>query len=302
MAHSSGAKSQVAFIAEVTWGTTPGTPTMQAIPFKTFNLKPAVDSYRSAQMAPDRQIRGVTLGVTSASAELTAEFVPEVFDSFLESVCCGAWTADVLKIGVVDKFFTLEEWHSDVARCRTGKGMICNKFSLSYKAGMVDVSFSFAGKSYALGTASGATSVTAIPSHSPCDSITATISEGGSAIATVTALDFTIENALDIGKPANATSASGYAVGMAKITGKLNAYFADDAQLVKFLAGTESALTLTIGVAAGGIYEFDMSSIKYTGADSPVDKEGLLATSLDFEAIYNSGDASAIKITRTPHA
>ena len=297
MSNASGSKTTVAFVAETTWGTTPGTPTLQAIPFKTFALKAPVESYSSGMITPDRQKKQVALGVFNCTADVTAEMFPGVFDAFFESVCCGAWASDILKIGTTPKFFTFQEGHSDATRFRFGRGMICNKFSFSLKSGFVEVGLGFAGKAMALGTATLGT-VTSVPENHPRTAISATITEGGSALATVTQLDFTVENMVDLAKPANASSPSGYGIGMTSIKGKLTAYFTDDAQLTKFLAGTPSSLAVSVGTVGEGIYNFSLPAIVYTGGDSPVDKEGLLATSLDFEAIYDPSSDSALVIER----
>lgn len=299
MAHSSGAKTYLAYVAEATWGTTPATPTMKCVPFKTFSLKPVMETYSSAQMNPNRQKQILALGVLSSSAELSSEFVPQIYDDFMASVFCSNWTYDVLKIGVTDSFFTLEEGHNDILAYHTGKGMLATKFSLSCKPGFVECGFSFLGKSFSVAATSGATSLTDVPDDDSVVTMTAVLSEGGTPIATITSLDFTLENALDLGKPCNAATASGFAVGMASLKGKLTAYFENDTMMSKFLAGTPTSITVQVGDdALGGQYTFEMLNVRYTGADTPVDKEGLLAVALDFEALYDDATDSVITVTR----
>ena len=90
-------------------------------------------------------------------------------------------------------------------------------------------------------------------------------------------------------------------MGMFNVTGSLSAFFESEALLNKFLAETESALTVEFEGITGGDLQFDISSLKYTGATINEADEGLIVQ-MPFQGYYNASDASSLVITRTPAA
>jgi hypothetical protein len=295
---ASGSKTQLLHIDESTWGTTPTTAAMQATPFKTFNLKPVMETFESKQIYADRMSRGIAPGLVTAQADLTAEFVPDVYDAFMESVFCAAWATNVLNIGTTPKFFSIEEGHPDITAYRVGTGMVANKMGLTLKKGILELAFGFLGKGLTLGAATKSTSIVAAPTHLPINSLSAVITVGGSVAANITDLSLNVESPVELGTACNASSARGFSVGQATAKGDFTALVEDDALFTTFLAGAPVTLLVTVGTAGGGIYAFSLPGIVYSSHESPTDKEGMLTKKLAFTAGVTGGQL--ITVTRTP--
>jgi hypothetical protein len=87
-------------------------------------------------------------------------------------------------------------------------------------------------------------------------------------------------------------------LGMVKVSGTLVVRFISNALKVKFLAGTSTDLSFTLGGSAKA-YTFDMSKVYLTSGTNSTEETELTQT-FNFSAIYDSGDASALMITRDP--
>ena len=300
---ATGARHSMGYIAEVTYGTTPATPAFVDIRHTGTTLGMTKNTFASNELRGDRQIANFRHGTKSIAGDIPIELSYGTFDDFLEALLGTAWTANVLKAGVLRKSFTIErkfanldtpEWHRFT-------GCEINKLSLSVAPdAMVTGSFGVIGKDQSIGTAiiSGAT-YPAATTTAPFDSFTGTINEGGSAIATITGIEFELDNGIAplfvIGS--DTTERPGIKKSMA--TGTITAFFQSKALLEKFINETASSFdfTLTDGTSS---YLFDFPNIVYTGGQPDVDGDGEITISLPFQALYSSGDGSQLVITRTP--
>ena len=83
------------------------------------------------------------------------------------------------------------------------------------------------------------------------------------------------------------------------VNGSITAYFEDSTLIDKFINETSSSLSFTLTDAAGNDYLFELPNVKYNSGNPEVGGAGAVTVSLDFVALYDSGDASQIVITRT---
>ncbi len=143
-------------------------------------------------------------------------------------------------------------------------------------------------------------SVTAAPVFSPFDGFTGAITEGGSSVA-VTALNFSMNNNLAPTYVVGSNTAPSIISGKSDLTGSLTALFENETLLNKFLAETESALSLTLEGANGGDLTILCPRIKYTGASITVSSsDDGLVVEMPFQALRDSSEATNIKLTRVP--
>lgn len=302
MAFETGSKTQLIRIAEVTWGTTPATPTMIKTRFTDESLEPVMGMVESKELRSDRMtadVRGTTL---NGEGEFGFELAPVDFDDYLEAAMGGTWTANVLKAGTTQKSFTMEVGHTGISQFKLLKGCLINKLSLSIKPNaIVTGKIGVISKDYAVGVATAATTTTAAGVLSPYDSQNAsmTVKEGGSTSAIITGLDFTLENGIEKATVVGTKNLAGAQFGRSKITGTLTALFQDAALLSKFLAETASSIEVTLSNGSKS-HAFKFGNVKYTGGKSSVNSEGLLAMEMPFTALYDSGTASNLQITRVP--
>jgi len=300
MANASGSQSQITYITEVTYGTTPVTPAMVGLPYTGGTPNLAKDTFASADIRSDRQMSDFRHGFRSASMSLGVELRHTEYDALFESLCYGAWATNVLKIGTTEKSFTFESGFTDIAQYGVMTGAIVNGFSASVTPdGIVTGTFEVIGKDLTYsGTALDA-SITAAGTSEPFDSLTGSINEGGSSIATVTGIEFSVDNGITPTKVIGSNVSAEQIEGVCSVTGTVTAYFADATLLNKFSNETSSSLDVTLTDPAAATLKFDFPNIVYTGADLDVSGTGSITVSLPFTALYDASDASTLVITRS---
>jgi len=304
MAIANGAQHSLHFIAESTYGTTPSTPTWTPLPHTGTTLALSKDGIESEKLRGDRQVEDFRHGNKSVSGDVSAELEYGAFDDILEAVMCGTWTTNVLKTGTTRRSFTLERKFADLATPEFHRYTGCefNTMSMSISPNaMVSTTFGVVGKDLALDTAEVASSTySADIGNTPFDSFTGSINEGGSSIATVTALDISIENGLEPLFLVGSDTTSRPSIGKSRVTGSLTTYFDSKALYEKFLDETESDIVCTLTDLNGNDYIIDLTKVKFNSGQPDVSGEGAVTVSMDFVALYSSADASQLVITRTP--
>lgn len=287
------------YVAEVTPGTTPATPTLIEIPIAgipTLNVEK--DNFQSNRIG-NRNVTHLRHGVRRSAGDIPIELAYGDFDALFESVMCSTWNTNVLKVGETPIYFTLERRFEGISEFQPFTGCFMNGFTFSAQPnGMVTGSFSVLGLGgMTPASTTAATISTATAGNDPFDGFTGTITEGGSA-ANITAIDLTINNNGALAYVIGSDTAARVNEGMFNVSGTATAFFESEALLNKFLAETESALTVEFEGLSGGDLEFDISSLKYTAGNIIEADEGLLVE-LPFTGTYNTSDASSLVITRT---
>jgi len=300
MAKATGARSELTYIAESSYGTTPGTPAMVIIPRTAGVPIMQKEVFESADIRADRQRSDMRHGWRSSSLGLAFELRHTEYDAFFESAMYSAWATNVLKVGVTEKSFSLEAAYKDIARYHVITGAVVNETSISIKPdAIVTGTFSMVGKDMSVGATTLDADPDAAGTTEPFDALTGSISEGGGAIAIVTGLDFTISNNIEATKVIGAAVASEQIEGMCAVTGTVTAYFENDTLLEKFIDETSSSISVTLTDPASATMTFDFPNVLYTGGEVDVSGTGPIILSMPFTALYDSSEATTIKITRS---
>jgi len=94
MSIASGALYGLRYIAEVTYGVTPGTPVMKALRFLAGpGLDLQKEGYRSNEVRADRQVSNFRHGMRKVVGSIPFELSIGTYDDFLAAALSGAWTA-----------------------------------------------------------------------------------------------------------------------------------------------------------------------------------------------------------------
>jgi hypothetical protein len=303
MAIANGAQHSLHYVAETTYGTTPSTPSFSPLPHTGTTLAVTKDAIESETLKGDRQVDDFRHGNKSVSGDVTSELEYGAFDDILEAVLCGTWATDILKAGVTRRSFTLQRKFADltIPEYHTYTGCEFNSMALSVAPNaMVGVTFGVVGKNLTLAT-SAITGSTfgSDPTTSPFDSFTGSITEGGSSIATVTAIEMSLENGIEPLFSVGSQTTNRPSIGRSRLTGTLTTYFESKTLYEKFLNETSSSIVLTLTDLDGNDYEISMPNVKYNTGQPDVAGEGAVTIAMDFVALYDSTDDSQIKITRT---
>jgi hypothetical protein len=299
MPFSQGSRTGLAFVPEVTFGTTPTTPAMVDLPYNSHSLDLSKSAVTSGQIRPDRQVQIFRHGQRQVGGAIECEFRADAYDDLLESACFGAFSSSVLKVGVTPKFFTIEERNLDITQYRRFTG--CGVSSLSINCTpnqMVTATFNMVGKDMALATSPLDASIDAAPAEPPFDAFSATISEGGSTVAIVTAVNFTIDNALSPTFVVGAATTPQMEYGMANVTGEISVYFENQVLYNKFINETESSLTLALA-DGNDTYTFEFHKIKYSGGNMPVQNPQSRILTLPFVALLDTTEGTNLTITKS---
>lgn len=302
MAIASGSRHRLAAIAEVTYGTTPTTPAFTTLRHNSCNIGLSKDAVESEEIRGDRQITCFRHGNKSVGGDIEGELVYGEYDSLIEAALCGTWSTDVLKAGTTRRSFTVERTFQDITQYMRYTGCEVNTMSISIAPNsMIGVSFGFIGKDQSIAqTAIASSTYSTLTDTCQFDSFTATINEGGSPIALVTEMEVTLENGIEPQFVVGSSTTLRPSIGRCNVTGSITVYLEDQAMLTKFQNETESSLDITMTDPDGNTFQIEIPKLKYNSGQPDVSGEGSVTVSMDFQAIYDSVDASNIVITRNP--
>jgi hypothetical protein len=212
----------------------------------------------------------------------------------------NTWSTNVLKVGTVPKYFSIEDYAADIDQARLFSGCSVNTLSVSLAPNaMVTGTFGIVGKDMTI----SATEKTqdAATGAAPFDAYSGDLEIGGSVSAIVTAMDFTLTNSFAPTFVVGDDSAPALEVGDAVVEGTISAYFEDAALLNRFINETETSLKVTVGDNEGtpNTMEFFFPRCKINSADVGVDGPTSRVISLTFVALRDETEETNLRITRT---
>jgi hypothetical protein len=298
-----GSRSSLSYIVESTFGTTPA-GNFTNLPFSTQSLNLTKDRVAGNDIQADRMPRVDRHGNRQVGGDVVVDLRKGDYDALLESAMLNTWATDVLKVGTTPKYFSIEDYAADIDQARLFTGCTVSSLALSIAPKqMVTSTFTMVGKDMTI----GATEKTqdAASGNAPFDAYSGAVAIGNvgasSASGVVTGIDFTLNNSFAPTFVIGDDSAPALEVGRAEIEGTLTAYFEDAALITRFLNETETELSVSVDDPTGSNeYTFLFPRVKINSADSPgVDGPNSRTISMSFVALYDSTEATNLKITRS---
>jgi hypothetical protein len=306
MAFSQGSRAGLSYVVESTFGTTPGSPSLIQLPYTTQSLNLTKERVTGTDIQPDRMPRVDRHGNRTAAGDIVADLRKGDYDPFLESAFFNTFSTNVLKVGTTPKFFSIEDAATDITQFRLFTGMSVSSLAVSIRPNqMVTGTFSMIGKNMTISGTSVDAVKTAPSGNAPFDAYSGALEIGDtggalSAAAIVTGIDFTINNALAPTFVVGSSTTPQLEYGMATVEGTITAYFEDAALINRFLNETETALEVSVDDPTGSSdYTFLFPRVKINGADVPVDNPTSRIITLPFVALYDTTEATNIKLTRS---
>lgn len=307
---ANGSRHTLHLVPEVTYGTTPATPSMAFYRYNTTTLAIAKNTLQSEEIRPNRQISDFRMGTQQAAGEVVSELSFGSFDQILEALMLGTWDTDELKIGTVRRSFSIMRSFDDLGgvapnnkKVQLYTGMEANTLALTVTTEAINqISLGWVGKSMGLSATPPAGATLADPSTTGgMDSFTGTITEDGTPIAVITEISLNLENGIEPRYVVGSRESIRPSLGMANVSGQITAYFEDSYLLEKYINEQTSNIefTLTDG-AAGNSYKFTLPRIKYTGGNTDVSGQGPITIVLPFQATYDGAADTTMTITRIP--
>jgi hypothetical protein len=215
-------------------------------------------------------------------------------------------TTEVLKVGVARRSFTFMRHFSDIQSAdkpfHLFKGVELNMLSLSVQPGaIITGTFGVLGREPALATTAPAGSTLELPTTSKVyDSFTGSLKENGATIGIVTEISLSLENGLEPRFVVFSDLTLEPSIGRSNCTGQITVYFENATMLEKFLNETASSLEFSLVDEDGNTLKFTLPNIKYTGGQPDVSNQGSITLAMPFQAIYDAGEATQLKVERIP--
>ena len=302
MAFSQGSRSSLSLVTEATFGTTPAGD-FANLPFSTHSLNLTKDVLTGTDIEADRMPRVNRQGNRQVAGDIVVDLRDGDYDLLLESAMLNTFATNVLKVGVAPKFFSIEDYAADIDQARLFTGMSVSTMGISLAPNqMVTTTFGMVGKDMTMSATEK--TQTAASGAAPFDAYSGDISIGNvgapSAVAIVTALDFTLNNSYAPTFVIGDDSAPSLEYGRAEVEGTMTAYFEDAALINRFLNETETAIQVSVDDPTGAnAYTFDFPRVKINSADVGVDGPTSRMVNMSFVALFDSTEATNLKITRS---
>jgi hypothetical protein len=296
-----GSRTSLSYIVESTFGTTPA-GNFTNLPFSTHSMNLTKERVQGNDLQSDRMPRVDRHGNKQAGGDVVVDLRDGDYDDFLESAMLGTFSTNVLKVGTAPKYFSIEDYAADIDQAKLFTGCTVSSMGISLAPNqMVTTTFSMVGKGMTL----SATQKTqdAASGAAPFDAYSGDLSIGNvgalSASAIVTAVDFTVDNAFAPTFVVGSDETPALQYGRATVEGTFSAYFEDAALVNRFLNGTNSALQVSVNDPTGANeYTFLFPYIKINSADTSVGGPESRMVECSFVALYDSTEATNLKITR----
>ena len=301
MAFSQGSRSSLSFVTEATFGTTPA-GSFANLPFSTHSLNLTKDVLTGTDIEADRMPRVNRQGNRQVGGDIVVDLRDGDYDLILESAMLSTFATNILKVGVVPKFFSIEDFAADIDQARLFTGMSVSTMAISLAPNqMVTTTFGMVGKNMTI-SGTEKTQVAATGAQ-PFDAYSGDIAIGavGTPVASaiVTALDFTLNNSYAPTFVIGDDSAHSLEYGRAEVEGTMTAYFEDAALINRFLNETETAIRVSVDDPTGAnSYTFDFPRVKINSADVGVDGPTSRMVTMSFVALFDSTLGTNLQITR----
>lgn len=303
MAFSNNSQSRLSIGAQTDFTTTQST--LVELPFNTHNLDLTKERVQGNQINPDRMLRVDRHGNRNAQGEVVVDLRGDDYDSLLESAFMSAWNLNDLKIGTTPKYFTIEDYASDIDQVRLFTGMTVNTMSVSIAPNqMITTTFGFVGYDMAVNQTQSTPSAATL--NEPFDSYSGAYriaNQGSSPVAAtnLSDIEFTIDNQITPAFVVGDAAAPQLILGSVNVEGNMTVFFENDALIDRFLDETETALEVSVQDSTGAhIFTFLFPRVKINGAEVAVTgRDGARFVSAPFVALYDGTEETNIKLIRT---
>jgi hypothetical protein len=306
MPFSQGNRAGLSYVPEVTFGTTPGTPSFVSLPYTSHTLNLAKERVTGNDLQVDRMTRVDRHGNRSVAGDIVVDLRKGDYDLFLEAAFFNTFSTNVLKIGTTPRFFSIEDAATDIAQFRLFTGMSVSSLAISIKPNqMVTGTFGMVGRNMTIGGTSLDPVKTAASTNQPFDSYSGIMEIGNSGVALtasaiVTGIDFTISNELAPTFVVGSAITPQLEYGMAMVEGTITAYFEDATLINRFINEVQTGLRVSVDDPTGlSDYTFFFPRVKINAADVPVEGPTSRIVTMPFVALYDTVENTSVSLTRS---
>ena len=298
MGLANGSAVQTYYVEEVA-GAIPATPAWKPIRFVSAGLTPNINQIDTAEMNQYRQQQASRGGTYSVAGDIAVELSFSSFDDLIQAAMQGTWTANVLKIGKVERSFAILERHTDIGVDYVYHGCRVSTMAISSPLNApVGVTFSMMGtkaEKYTVPVGS-----TYLPATATDIMITTNLAltEGGVSVAYATEWSVSLDNGMEALFALGSREAFDISNGIAKVTGSMSAYLVDAVLWDKVLDETSTSHVIEFTEGADK-YTLELPKVRYTQGQKQTSGPGAIIPQYTVSAGYDATLATTMMITRT---
>ena len=298
-----GAKSQLTWQAESTWGTAASSVNLRLLPFVSESIKSDIGIVENPEIRSDRRSSTPAQGNLKPGGDINVVWtanshgwlVYRALGGTLSTTGTGPYVHTIQELSSPDlKSLTLEKGFLDIAQYFVYLGARINKisFAIAPEANITGAIGIMAKNETASGTSLDATPVD--QSHIPLNSFNGSIIQNSITLATVTEMSLDIDNTL---AGINVIASQFYGALLAarlKVSGSFSIFFANLTQYNIYRNFTESDFSILMADQTTNYIQFVMENIRFSGATPQVGGEGPVFFSGDFSAYIDSASGKQI--------
>jgi len=268
------------------------------------------DTLEDDTLRGDFQRQGVRVGARKGTFAINDWLRYGAYDSWLEALLGGTWTANVLKTGMTRRSFAIEEYFADLATAENEyhEWDGCEFSSLDIKVAnnqLVAADFAGVCRNLTPSTSAIASSTYNVANTNQAFSFKdVSFTADGSPLGIVTAWNLKIDRGLQPRYVANGVYSLRPDSKVVKVNGSVEVWLdvGATALITARLAETQKALGLSLVDPAGNTLAISVPALRFTSGSPDVRGDGSIPVMFNFEAYYDSVTSSQLTITRTPHA
>lgn len=305
MAIGQGSGVRYARVAEVTWATTPSTPTFLISRVTGGGMRTNKSTGTSNEIRADRNVSDEFQLGQDAAGSVNFELTYGTFDTpEIESLLQSTWSTNVIKNGITTKSFTWEETIEMGATDNFFRfpGTMANSMSLSVPArGAVTGSWGLMAQKELSVTSivSGATYTAANTKAVMTGVNAAALSVLGGSSYKVRSLSLEVTNNLRTRPVIGDLYSAEFGAGRFEVTGNAEVYFEAATLYDSVLSHGSGALTFTLGSVTAEKYTFLLPKIFLgNGERRTGGNDDDVMVNIPFRAVYDTSEACTLKITR----
>lgn len=307
MARAIAKNTRVAFVAEVTPGTTPTSPVFTVARVTGESLVVEREHVFSGELDGRRGQKNFAISRARGSGGLEGEWSDNTWEPLLQSVLRNTWSTDVLVDANAAQAFTLETTFetgaTDVFKRLVGAE--ANTFQLNLTAGEIATcSFGFLARSSAFATAivSGATYTAAGSDPIILGADFGSLTMDGLTVGCVSALTLNVNNNLSPEECLGSLNPTGMGAGTCEVSGTLSVYL-DDMEndiLAAYADGVATSIDFRLGKGTGTRTRFEMPNVILSDMQVAAEsQDGSVLMQMNWRALQASSlSGSVIRITR----
>lgn len=302
---ASAAQTRVAYIAEVTAGTTPSSPAFQVLRATGAGIRTNKSTEAVRELAADENVRDEIQVGQRGSAAYNFALSYGTLDDIIAAALRGTWATNVVVNGVTEQSFTFEET-LDLNGSKSYSRLtyaVVDTFALDVSAQKgITGSFALIGQKETLATSilSSATYVAANTKQPMAAGVSvASLSVASLSAPKVNKLTLNIARGVYANEVIDNLYPDSFGRGLCDVTGSLDLYFVANAHYQAVLDHGGGALSFNLGQTTNEKYTFSLPSIVFLdGVRQIGGANGAVMVSIPFRAKYNAGIGGSIQITR----